>query len=264
MSRLPRVVTLALLLLAPLLTAAGSPAPAAARAAAKLTVFAAASMTDVLPKIADAWRKRGGREVIFSFDASSRLAKQIKEGAPADVFVSADEEWMDFAAKEALIEPKSRRDIAGNDLVVIVPSASTLAAKDAASVDYAALPKLALAGENVPAGKYAQAALTALGAWDEVKAKLIRGDNVRTVLGWVASGEAPAGVVYRTDALSAGAKVKVLAAFPASTHPAIVYPAAVVKASKAADAASAFLAFCAGADGRKLFEEAGFKAAPGA
>lgn len=222
-----------------------------------IMIYAASSLTDVMPRLADQWQKATGIAVTFNFDASSRLANQIKEGAPADVFISADKEWMDVAAKDALIDPATRRNIATNELVVIVPVTAVT------PFSYDGLKKLALAGENVPAGKYAESALRKLGVWDQVAKKLVRGDNVRTVLAWVTSGEVPAGVVYRTDALSALTKVRVVARLDPNTHPLIVYPAAVIKRSKQPKDAQAFIDYLQTAAAQAVLEAAGFTAPPG-
>jgi molybdate transport system substrate-binding protein len=223
----------------------------------KLTIYAAASLRDSLPAAAAAWKTEGGSDVTFSFDASSRLARQIDAGAPADLFFSADEMWMDFLAEKNRLQPETRRSLLTNELVLIAPYAAR------GEVKLPEVKKLALAGEQVPAGKYAAAALRAAGYLEQLQPRIVRGDHVRTVLTWVAAGDVPAGIVYRTDALSIPEKVRIVHTFPASSHPVISYPAAVLSRSKAADAAKAFLGFCRSERGRKIFEQAGFTAAPG-
>lgn len=220
--------------------------------APELTVFAAASLTDALPDVADAWVAGGGQPVSFTFDSSSKLAKQLASGQPADVFFSADAAWMDDVAGKGLIDPETRVDLLGNALVLVVPAG-------APDVGLADVERLAMAGENVPAGRYGRAALRSQGAWDAVSPRVVSGDDVRTALGWVATGEADAGVVYATDA-RAEPRVRVASTFPAGSHPPIVYPAAVVTASDQREDAGHFLAFCASDAGMDLFRAAGFTA----
>lgn len=225
-----------------------------------IIVFAAASLTDVLPRAAEAWEVKTGAHATLVFDASSRLAKQLEGGAPADLFVSADAQWMDWSVEHALVRPESRRDLLGNTLVLVVPSGSKFVPSNASDLADARVEHLALAGENVPAGRYARAAFTSLGAWDAVASRVVYGDSVRTALGWVARGEAQAGVVYATDArVEPG--VNVAFTFPATSHPPIVYPGAVTSRAAHADEAASFLTFCAG-DGRGMFEDAGFTVVP--
>jgi molybdate transport system substrate-binding protein len=229
-------------------------------AARGVTVFAAASLTDVLPKVAAA-RGKDAPPATFNFDASSRLAKQIEAGAPADLFLSADAEWMDHLEKSGRIEAGTRTDLLGNQLVLVVPARAGFVPGAPSELTSKAIERLALAGETVPAGRYARAALTATGVWPAVKDRVVSGENVRTVLAWVAKGEASAGVVYATDA-RIEPRVRVAFVFPAGTYPSIVYPAAVVKGAKHADEARRFLAFCRGPAARAVFEAAGFLPPP--
>lgn len=233
--------------------------PEAPPAPVTLTGLAASSLTDVLPKVADAWKAEGGAAVTFSFDASSRLAKQVEAGAPADLVVFADTDTLDALAAKALVN--GRRDLLGNTLVAVVPATGAWTPAAAADLASPSLTHLALAGEAVPAGKYARAALGAAGVWDAVSPRVVTGDNVRTTLAWVSRGEAEAGVVYATDA-RADAAVKVAFTFPADSHPPIVYPGAVVAASSHPTEAAAFLAFCQGDAARRIFEGAGFEVRP--
>jgi len=227
----------------------------------ELTVFAAASLTDVLQEIGESYRAKTGVAVRFSFAASSALAKQVETGAPADAFVSADLEWMDYLANHGSIDLKTRRNVAGNELVLIAPAGSGV--KLAIAKDFplaAALGKgrLALADPaSVPAGRYAQAALTSLGVWAEVEPHLAPAENVRAALALVSRGEAPLGIVYRTDA-RVDPKVEVVGAFPAGSHPPIVYPAARL-ANGAAEAAK-FVDFLASPEARAVFARYGFTA----
>ena len=149
-----------------------------------LTVLAASSLTDVLPRVGEAYTAETGVPVTFTFDASSRLAKQLEAGAAADLFLSADAQWIDWAAERSLVRAGSRRDLLGNTLVLVVPAGSAFVPVDAAALEDAALVHLALAGENVPSGRYARESLRALGAWDSVSTRVVDGDSVRTALGW--------------------------------------------------------------------------------
>lgn len=211
----------------------------------------------MLPKVAEAWKARGGVTVLTSFDSSSKLAKQVEAGAPADLVFFADTDTMDVLDGQKLLAPGSRRDLLGNTLVLVVPAAATFTPTSAADLADPRLQHLALAGENVPAGKYARKALESTGAWSAMEGRVVVGDNVRTTLAWVTRGEAEAGVVYGTDA-TAESRVRTAFVFPADSHPPIVYPVAVVAASTHLPEAEAFLAFCASPVGMALFTEAGF------
>ena len=226
-----------------------------------IVVLAASSLTETLPVVAAAWTARGHPPVIFRFDASSRLARQIDAGAPSDVFISADRDWMDVLERAGRLAAGTRQDLVGNTLVAVVPAGSGLALASPSDLARPEVLRLGLAGENVPAGKYGRAALRALGVGDAVQGRIVNGDTVRTVLKWVATEEVSAGIVYATDA-RVEPRVKVVFPFPAGSHPAIVYPMAVVKdAAHARDAAS-FLEACRSPEGRAVFLAAGFTAAP--
>lgn len=225
-----------------------------------VTVFAAASLTDALNAIGAKFTETTKIPVRFSFAASSALAKQIEQGAPADLFASADLDWMDYLATRNLTDPASRIDLLGNDLVLIAP-------KDAAA---ASVPltveglKAALAGgklatgsvDSVPVGRYAKIALTKLGLWQTVEPSLAQADSVRAALALVARGEAPLGIVYGTDA-NADPRVKVVATFPADSHPPVVYPFALTKTASG-DAPAKFLAFLKGPEAAAVFAGMGF------
>ena len=213
---------------------------AAATATAKGPLeFAAASLKDALDAVNAAWLKDTGKEAVPSYAASSALAKQIEQGAPADIFISADEDWMNYLADKKLIKPDTRFDLLGNTLVLIAPKDSKILTKIAQGFQLAELlgnGYLAMANtDSVPAGKYGKAALTQLGVWDAVKDKVAQADNVRAALKLVSTGEAPLGIVYGTDAKS-DPNVKVIDIFPERTHPPIIYPAAIVASSTSADA----------------------------
>jgi len=225
-----------------------------------VVVFAAASLKTALDDAATAWRAHGNAAARVSYAASSALARQIEAGAPADVFISADTEWMDWLAERKLIRPETRRDLLGNRIVLVAPQASTVSATIAPGFPLAALlggGRLAMAETgSVPAGKYGKAALTALGVWPSVERHVAQAENVRAALRLVSRGEAPLGIVYRTDA-AAEPGVRVVDTFPAATHPPIVYPVAVVAASANA-AAGGFVAFLRGDAVKPTFVKQGF------
>lgn len=198
----------------------------AAPAAPPLTILAASSLTDVLPRVGAAWQAQGGGPLTFSFDASSRLAKQLQAGAPADLFFSADVAWMD--AVSPLIDPGSRRDLLGNALVVVVPAESAWRPTDLAALAAPSLERLALAGASVPAGRYAREALGAAGVLEALVPRTTNAEDVRGVLAWVARGEADAGLVYATDAR---VEPRVAVAFPVdpALYTPVIYPAAALR-----------------------------------
>jgi molybdate transport system substrate-binding protein len=226
----------------------------------ELVIFAAASLTDALNEIGNAYTKESKIPVKFSFAASSALARQIESGAPAAVFLSADTEWMDYLQSRDLIELDTRENVVGNRLVLIAPAASTIRLQIVARMPIAQAMnggRLATGDpDGVPVGKYAQAALMSLGIWNEVADRLVRADNVRSALAFVARGEAPLGIVYRTDA-RAEKKVRIVDTFPASSHPPIVYPAAAVKGADAS--ARSFVQFLKGDAAQSLFKKYGFE-----
>jgi molybdate transport system substrate-binding protein len=234
----------------------------AARAAPSLTVFAAASLKDVLAEIGRLFEAGTRTPVTASLAGSGQLAKQIEAGAPADVFISADTVWMDWLAERHLIKPETRRDIAGNRLVLIAPAASQSTLSDLAKlIETLGTERLAIAQpDSVPAGRYAKDALTKLGLWDGLSAKLAATENVRAALLLVSRGEAPYGIVYASDA-KADATVRVLLRFPDDAYGPIMYPAAVVAASTH-PAAADFVAFLASAGASAAFEKAGFLVPP--
>lgn len=233
--------------------------PQTALAQKSVMVFAAASLTDTLQTVADAYKTKTGNRVVLSFGASSTLARQIEQGAPADIFFSADTDWMDHLQKQNLIDVASRKTLLGNDLVLIgTPQARQV--EIGPQFKFALIlgnGKLALADPaSVPAGKYAKAALTSLSVWDSVASQVVPAENVRAALEYVARGEAPYGIVYATDA-RVTPNVKVVGTFPPNAHPPIIYPVALTKA--ASPGARDFLAFLAGPEARAIFAKAGFK-----
>jgi molybdate transport system substrate-binding protein len=237
----------------------GAQAGAADEGKPSITVFAAASLTNVLQELGDGFTKDASIPVRFSFAASSALARQIENGSRADVFFSADLEWMDYLESRKLIQPATRHDVVGNQLVLIAPADSKIVLKIQPHFALAAtLGKGRLATgdpDSVPVGRYAHEALANLGVWDEVSARLVRADSVRSALAFVDRGEAALGIVYATDALI-DKKVRVVDAFPAATHMPIVYPVALTMGAKA-DAAK-FLAYIRGPAGSVAFQHYGF------
>ena len=231
-----------------------------AQAAESVTVFAAASLKNALDPTVAAWTAVSGTPVRVSYASSGTLAKQIEQGAPADIFASADTGWMDYLQARSLIQPQTRIDLLGNALVAIVPRGSPVQSLELTGPAFAsALGEGRLAvGDvaSVPAGVYAKAALLHLGLWDQVKTRLAPSDNVRSALQFVARGEVPLGIVYATDA-RAEAQVRVVAMFPVASHPPIVYPLALV-ADRKNPAAQGLLDFLAGPTARPLFEAQGF------
>ena len=225
-----------------------------------ILVFAAASMKNALDEVNTAFAKQTGIAVVASYDASSALMKQIEQGAPADIFISADLKWMDYGSQKQLIDDKTRVNLLGNKLVLIAGKDSKL---NKVTID-PSLDLTSLAGEGriatgdvraVPAGIYAKAALQKLGLWGAVEPKLAMVGNVRAALVLVARDEAPLGIVYATDAKVEPA-VKVIATFPDDSHEPIVYPVAATRAAK--PSAALYLAFLRSAAARSIFEHYGF------
>ncbi len=226
-----------------------------------LTVFAAASMKNALDDINTAFTKAAGIRVVASYAASSALARQIENGAPADVFVSADLTWMDYLAEKKLVSAGSRVNLLGNKLVLIAPLDSRLdkvtIAKPFDLANLSGDGRIAVADvKAVPAGIYAKAALESLDGWTAAAPKLAMAENVRATLAFVARGETPVGIVYETDA-RVELKVKIVGTFPDGSHPPIIYPVAAVAASRNAEAAG-YLAFLRSAPAKAIFEKYGF------
>jgi len=247
------------LLGATVLTLGAGTAPAAAQNR-DILVFAAASLKNALDEAAAQWQRESGKKVVISYAASNTLIKQIEQGAPADMFISADLDWMDYGQQKGLIKPDTRSNLLGNRLVLIAPKDSNISANIQPGFDLAALLKggrLAMGNvDAVPAGKYGKASLEKLGAWDGVKDKIAQAESVRAALLLVARGEAPLGSVYQTDA-AADPTVKIVGTFPENTHPPIIYPIALTKDSNNPDA-RALLNFIRSAAARPIFERQGF------
>jgi molybdate transport system substrate-binding protein len=229
--------------------------------AEKFTVFAAASMKNALDDVAKAHQARSADKVTGSYAASSALAKLIEQGAPADIFISADLDWMDYLEKRGLIKPPSRFTLLRNRLVLVAPADSKVNLKIGPAFPLAATlgkERLAMADPDaVPAGRYGKAALEKLGVWKAVQSKVASAADVRATLRLVARGEAPLGVVYSTDA-AVEPKVRVVDLFPENTHPPIVYPAALVAKSRSA-AAEGFLRELREPAARAVFAQYGFR-----
>ena len=227
--------------------------------AAEVLVFAAASLKTALDDVARQWQAKTGTRPTVSYAASSTLARQILRGAPADIFVSANRDWMDALDKGGLIRRGTRRDLLGNRLVLIAHGAARppIALRDLPARLGGGRLAMALV-DAVPAGIYGREALKALGIWDRVAPLVVQADNVRAALAFVARGEAPFGIVYATDAAASG-RVSAVAAFPAASHRPIVYPAALA-AGRANGKADSFYAHLFSAAARPLFERQGFTA----
>ncbi len=228
--------------------------------AAPVRVLAASSLTEAMTAVADAWAAAGHPRPDLVFAGSPALARQVIAGSPAGVFVSADGEWMDAAEKAGAIVAGSRRVIAGNRLVLIVPAERPRTARLQKGFDLSGFVGDArwTTGDpdSVPVGRYARAALTSLGAWDAAMPKLARAENVRAALAFVERGDAAAGIVYATDARASG-KVVIAGVFPAASHPPITYPAALVTAGADAEA-RAFFGFLTGPKARAILIAQGF------
>ena len=223
-------------------------------------VFAAASTKDAMTDIANDFAAAGKGKVVLSFGASGDLAKQIENGAPAGIFISADTKWVDYLDKKNLLVAGSRKNLLGNHLVLVAPANSTLSIdlKPGAPLAQALGDgKLAMCDpESVPAGRYGKAALTKLGIWDQVAPKVVIAKDVRAALALVELGEAPAGIVYTTDAM-VSKKVRIAGTFPDDTHPKIVYPAALIAGHDTAEA-KAFYDYLTGPEAAAVFQKYGF------
>jgi molybdate transport system substrate-binding protein len=235
--------------------------PTAFSHAQNVTVFAAASLKDALDAVEAAYQKRSGQKTVISYASSSALAKQVESGAPAHIFISADLDWMDYLEKRKLIDTASRTNLLRNELVLVAPVDSKVALNVG--------PNFALAGalgngrlamgdpDHVPAGKYGKAALESLGVWPSVAGKIARAENVRSALLFVSRGEAPLGIVYRTDAV-ADKRVRIAGAFPADSHPPIVYPAAILASGRNNTSAQHYLSFLKAPEALATFRKHGF------
>jgi molybdate transport system substrate-binding protein len=223
-------------------------------------VFAAASLKNALDDITAQWQRDTGKKAVVSYAASNTLIRQIEQGAPADIFISADLDWMDYGQQKNLIKPETRTNLLGNRIVLVAPKDANISSVSIQpGFDLASLLKggrLAIGNvDAVPAGKYGKAALEKLGAWDGVKDKLAEAESVRAALLLVSRAEAPLGIVYQTDATSDSA-VKIVGTFPENSHPPIIYPIALTK--DAGPHAQAFLNYLRSPAARPAFERQGF------
>jgi len=230
-------------------------------AAQEVTVFAAASLQNAFEEVGRLYQAKHGQPVKFSFASSSALARQIEQGAPAAVFASADDQWMDYLQQRDLIVKETRKSLLGNRLVLVVPATNPVSVELKPNFDFAAL--LGADGRwvtgdpsGVPVGRYAQDAFTKLGIWSYAQTRLVRAENVRVALTFVERGEAAAGVVYETDA-AISKKVRVAGIFPADTHAPISYPVAAI-AKNDSPAARALLQFLHAPEARDIFRKYGF------
>jgi molybdate transport system substrate-binding protein len=229
-------------------------------AAEEITVFAAASLTNAMTEIEERFEAAAGIDLVVSLAGSSTLARQIQLGAPADIFISANEAWMDALEADGLIEDGTRFDLLSSSIVLIAHGSGREPVAIGPGLDLEKLlggGKLAMAlVDSVPAGIYGKASLETLGIWDGIAADVAQSDNVRAALALVATGEAPYGIVYATDAVAQD-RVSVVGTFPADSHPPIIYPAAGLANRDAPDAAK-FLEFLKGPEARDAFERQGF------
>lgn len=225
------------------------------------TVFAAASMSDAVRKVNEAWVAKGNAPMQFNFAASSTLIRQIEQGGQATVFISADERWADWGIERGLLVKDSRVSPIGNRLVLIAPGDSTLKVDLTKTTDIAALlgngGRLATGDPaHVPVGRYAEQALTWMGQWNAIGPRLARADSVRSAMLLVERGEAPLGIVYETDA-AISTRVKIVGVFPKESHEPVTYPFVIVTAQNT-PAAQALLAFLVGPEAMKIYESFGF------
>lgn len=238
--------------------------PAQAACAQDVVVFAAASLTNALDEAARAFEQQGGARLKISYAASSALAKQIESGAPADLFISADLDWMNYLEQRHLIQTATRRNVLGNRLVLVAPADGDLKVEIKPGLDLAGFlrgGRLAMADpDSVPAGRYGKAALEKLGLWNSVRAAVAPAESVRAALLFVSRREAPLGIVYATDA-AADPRVRIVGVFPEDSHPPIIYPAALTADSKNPSAAR-LLEFLGSPAVMPIFEKEGFKVLP--
>jgi molybdate transport system substrate-binding protein len=242
------------------LLAAALSAQAAWAQEMRVTVFAAASLQTALDAVAAAWHELGGGEAVISYAATSALARQIEQGAPADIFISADLDWMAYLAERGLTRIDTTTNLLGNRLVLVAPADAASPVEITPSLDLVGMlggGRLAVANtEAVPAGRYARAALESLGLWQGVAGHLAEAENVRAALAFVSRGEAPLGIVYASDDV-ADPTVEAVGVFPEDSHPPIIYPATIV-ADSDNPAAAAFLAFLRSTTAQCIFEAQGF------
>lgn len=238
--------------------------PCACASAADVTVFAAASLNAAFDAVAREYELASGDRIVAAYAGSNALARQIENGAPAHLFISADADWVDYVEQKGLARPGTRLNMLSNELVLVAPADSKVRLKLSPGVDIAfalGTRRIALADPDVvPAGKYAKAAFMKLGVWGGLRTRVAATDNVRGALALVARGEAPLGVVYRTDAI-AEKSVRIVDIFPRDTYPAILYP--MVRLKRESPAADRFASWLQGREARAVFERFGFRTLSG-
>jgi molybdate transport system substrate-binding protein len=235
--------------------------PAMSTHAQNVTVFAAASLKDALDEIDGAYQKGAQQKAVISYASSSALAKQVENGAPAHLFISADLDWMDYLEKRKLLDAASRTNLLRNELVLVAPADSKISLTVAPKFPLGSAlgnGRLAMGDpDHVPAGKYAKAALETLGVWPSVADKIARAENVRSALLFVSRGEAPLGIVYRTDAV-ADKRVRIAGVFPENSHPPIIYPAAILASGRNNAGAGQYFSFMRSPEALAIFRKHGF------
>ncbi len=220
-----------------------------------IVVYAAASTREVMEQIGTDFETETGLPVTLNFGPSSGLARQIEQGANADLFLSADEDWADYIADKGLVE--QRRDLLANKLVVVVPTESPMIINDLVDLIKPGIHRLALAGSAVPAGRYARKALDSAGLWEQVKDRIVEGSDVRSALAYVARGEAEAGIVYATDVAGSN-KVRVILQINPELHPPIRYPLVLIKRDSSLPATRQFYDYLGSKHAAEVFSQAGF------
>ena len=234
--------------------------PAGRQSASEITLSAAASLREAFQEIGKQYEARTGTRVSFNFGASGALQKQIESGAPVDVFASAGRAQMDALALQELITTESRRDFTLNTLVLVVPADQAVELKSFANLSGAQVKRLAMGNpKTVPAGQYSEQSLTRLGLWPQLQSRLVLGEDVRQVLDYVARGEVEAGLVYASDVRAVDSRVRIVARAPADSHDPILYPIAVVRASKQQEAARTFIDGVMSDEGQHSLEKYGFE-----
>lgn len=237
--------------------------PADQQVAREITISAAASLQAAFREIGKQYEARRGVRINFNFGASGALQKQIESGAPVDVFASAGRPQMEALASQELIAPESRRDFARNALALVIPADQAPGLRGFADLSGAAVKRLAIGNpKTVPAGQYAEQALTRLGLWQQLQPRLVLAEDVRQVLDYVARGEVEAGLVYASDVGAVDSRVRIVTRAPADSHDPILYPIAVVRASKQREAAQAFIDVVVSDEGQRSLEKYGFERSP--
>lgn len=231
-----------------------------AQTSQQITVFAPSSLTNALQEIGTRYTQRYGTQVRFSFASSSVIARQIENGAPTDIFISADTEWMDYLQTKGLLQNQTRSNLLRGRLALIAPNESHINLRIRHRMSFAnalgSNGRLAIGDpDTVPAGKYAKSALQYYNAWDGVSGRIARGENVRAALAFVARGEAPVGIVYETDA-KIETRVKIIGIFPEASHPPILYPIAITKTANSNS--RNFYNYLKSSDARTIFRNYGF------